>query len=234
MYMAEEAIKLARKKSAIPFSTKISSQTGEVDEWAVKFEKAGTQCLTLSHRISFIDFDIETAKPIPFPCILGFGGPYLVGFSLKYIAKFAPKVSVPIIANLGMLEWTDAIKFVMAGASIIESCSAVMVHGYEVVKFYGGIPAVQHITEIQPDAIVLDIMMPDMSGLEVLRYIKENSVLSDIPVVIVSAKTLLTDINEGLDAGANIYLTKPVSFNDLKNAIDQVMVQSEMGKSYRH
>ena len=50
----EEAIKLARKKSAMPFSTKISSQTGEVDEWAVKFEKAGAPCLTLSHRISFI------------------------------------------------------------------------------------------------------------------------------------------------------------------------------------
>ena len=134
MYMAEDVIKIARKKSAIPFSPKISSQTGEVDEWAAKFEKAGAPCLTLSHRISFIDFDIETAKPIPFPCILAFGGPYLVGFSLKYIAKSAPKVKVPIMACLGMLDWTDAIKFVMAGAHTIQSCSAVMVHGYEIVN----------------------------------------------------------------------------------------------------
>lgn len=97
------------------------------------------------------------------------------------------------------------------------------ISGYEVVKYYGGEPAVKQIAEIQPDAVVLDIMMPDMSGLEVLQYIKENPELSDIPVIIVSAKTLLSDINEGLDAGANVYLTKPVSFKDLKNAIDQVI-----------
>jgi dihydropyrimidine dehydrogenase (NAD+) subunit PreA len=107
MYMAEEVIKLAKKKSAIPFSTKISSQTGEVDKWAVEFEKAGTQCLTLSHRISTIDIDIETSKPIPFGCIIGFGGPYLVGFSLKWIVKSAMETEVPIMANMGMLEWSD-------------------------------------------------------------------------------------------------------------------------------
>ena len=98
------------------------------------------------------------------------------------------------------------------------------ISGYEVVKYYGGIPAVEQITEIQPDAVILDIMMSDMSGLEVLRYMKENPVLSDIPVIIVSAKTLLSDINEGLDAGAIAYLTKPVSFNDLKNAIERVII----------
>jgi DNA-binding response OmpR family regulator len=97
------------------------------------------------------------------------------------------------------------------------------ISGYEVVKYYGGESAVEQIVEIQPDAVVLDIMMPDMSGLEVLRYIKENPVLSDIPVIIVSAKTLLSDINEGLDAGAEVYLTKPVSFKDLKNAIDRAI-----------
>ncbi len=134
MYMGEEIIRLARKESAIPFTPKISSQTGEVDEWAVNFEKAGAPCLTLSHRISSIDIDIETAKPVPFGCIVGFGGPYLIGFSLKWIAKSAPKVSVPIVACMGMLEWKDAIKYIMAGASAVESCSAVFVHGYDIVK----------------------------------------------------------------------------------------------------
>jgi len=136
MYMAEEVIKLAKKKSAIPFSTKISSQTGEVDKWAVEFEKAGTRCLTLSHRISTIDIDIETSKPIPFGCIIGFGGPYLVGFSLKWIVKSAMETKVPIMANMGMLEWSDAIKYIMAGASAIQSCSAVMVRGYEIVNYW--------------------------------------------------------------------------------------------------
>jgi len=134
MYMAEEVIRLAKKKCAIPFSSKISSQTGEVDEWATKFEAAGSPCLTLSHRISTLDIDIDTARPIPFGCIVGFGGPYLVGYSLKWIAKAAPRVNVPIMACMGMLDWSDAIKYIMVGASTIESCSAVMVQGYDVVK----------------------------------------------------------------------------------------------------
>jgi len=134
MYMAEEVIRLAKKRCAIPFSPKISSQTGEVDEWATKFAGAGSPCLTLSHRISSLDIDIETGKTIPFGCIVGFGGPYLVGFSLKWIAKATPKVSVPIMACMGMLDWIDAVKYVMVGASVIQSCSAVMVQGYDVVK----------------------------------------------------------------------------------------------------
>lgn len=99
----------------------------------------------------------------------------------------------------------------------------VRISGYEVIKYYGGIPAVEQITEIRPAAVILDIMMPDMSGLEVLRHIRGNPASSDIPVIIVSAKTLQSDIHEGLDAGANVYLTKPVSFKDLKNAIDRVI-----------
>lgn len=134
MYMAEEVIRLASKKSAIPFSPKISSQTGEVDKWAVEFESAGAPCLTLSHRISSLDIDIETAKPVPFGCIIGFGGPYLIGFSLKWIVKSALETKAPIIACMGMLEWSDAIKYVMAGATVIESCSAVMVRGYDIVE----------------------------------------------------------------------------------------------------
>jgi len=134
MYMAEDVIRLAKKKCASPFSVKVSSQTGEVDEWAARFESAGASCLTLSHRISSLDVDIETGRPVPFGCIVGFGGPYLVGFSLKWIAKAAPKLKVPIIACMGMLDWTDAIKYVMVGASAVQSCSAVMVQGYDVVK----------------------------------------------------------------------------------------------------
>lgn len=136
MYMAEDVLRLAKKTCSIPFTPKISSQTGEVDDWAKRFEAAGSPCLTLSHRISTLDVDIESGKPIPFGCIGGFGGPYLIGFSLKWIAKAAPKVNVPIIACMGMLEWSDTIKYIMVGASAIQSCSAVMVQGYDVVKHW--------------------------------------------------------------------------------------------------
>jgi len=47
--------------------------------------------------------------------------------------------------------------------------------------------------------------------------------LKDIPVIVVSAKSMLTDIQSGLEAGASLYLTKPVGFQDLKNAVEKVL-----------
>lgn len=105
------------------------------------------------------------------------------------------------------------------------------ISGYEVVKFFGGSSAVAQIAEQKPSAVVLDLMMPDVSGLEVLQYMKAEPKLSDIPVIIVSAKTLQKDIDEGLNAGASVYLTKPVSFSDLKKAIDDAVTISGEGKA---
>jgi CheY-like chemotaxis protein len=66
-------------------------------------------------------------------------------------------------------------------------------------------------------------MMPDISGLEVLRYMRREPDLYSIPVIIVSAKSMPGDIKIGLEAGASMYLTKPVGFLDLKQAVEQVL-----------
>ena len=65
--------------------------------------------------------------------------------------------------------------------------------------------------------------MPDISGLEVLRYIHRKPDLACIPVIVVSAKSLPADIKTGLEAGASIYLTKPVDYLDLKQAVEKVL-----------
>ena len=91
--------------------------------------------------------------------------------------------------------------------------------GYHVLKSYGGTPAIALISHEIPDAVVLDVMMPDLSGLEVLRHLRQNPRLEKIPVIAVSAKSLPSDIKNGLDAGANKYLTKPVAFQDLNAAV---------------
>ena len=95
--------------------------------------------------------------------------------------------------------------------------------GHHVLKSYGGTPAIALISHEIPDAVVLDVMMPDLSGLEVLRYIRRDPRLENIPVIVVSAKSLPSDIKNGLDAGANVYLTKPVAFQDLNAAVRDVI-----------
>ena len=96
-------------------------------------------------------------------------------------------------------------------------------NGYRVLKAYASTPALTLIAQEKPDVIILDIMMPHISGLEVLRYMRSEPELASIPVVVVSAKATPEDIRAGLDAGASIYLTKPVGYMDLKNAVDGLM-----------
>jgi two-component system alkaline phosphatase synthesis response regulator PhoP len=99
-------------------------------------------------------------------------------------------------------------------------------NGFIVKKVYGGTPAIALISHEIPDAVVLDVMMPDLSGLEVLRYLRRDPRLENIPVIVVSAKSLPSDIKDGLEAGANKYLTKPVAFQDLNTAVQEVIEDS--------
>lgn len=97
------------------------------------------------------------------------------------------------------------------------------VTGFNVVQLYSSTPAMSTISAEQPDLVILDIMMPDVSGLEVLRYMRREPLLKDIPVVLVSAKSMPADIQEGMDAGASSYLTKPVGFLELKDAVEKLV-----------
>ena len=97
------------------------------------------------------------------------------------------------------------------------------VNGYRVIKMFSSAPAIPMISQEKPDLILLDIMMPDISGLEVLRYMRREPDLASIPVIVVSAKSMPGDIKTGLDAGASMYLTKPVGFLDLKEPAEKVL-----------
>jgi CheY-like chemotaxis protein len=97
------------------------------------------------------------------------------------------------------------------------------VNGFRVLKMFSSAPAIPMITQEKPDIIILDIMMPDISGLEVLRYMRREPDLLSIPVIVVSAKSMPSDIKTGIEAGASMYLTKPVGFLDLKQAVERVL-----------
>jgi len=97
------------------------------------------------------------------------------------------------------------------------------VNGFRVLKMFSSAPPIPIIAQEKPDIIILDIMMSDISGLEVLRYIRREPDLLSIPVIVVSAKGMPGDIKTGIEAGASIYLTKPLGFLDLKQAVEQVL-----------
>ena len=97
------------------------------------------------------------------------------------------------------------------------------VSGFRVLKTSFSTPALSLIAAEKPDLIILDIMMPEVSGLDILRQMRQDAELARIPVVVVSAKSMPADIRNGMEAGASTYLTKPVGFLDLKQAVEQAL-----------
>jgi DNA-binding response OmpR family regulator len=100
-------------------------------------------------------------------------------------------------------------------------------NGYRVIKTYGGITGLKQVQHEKPDLLLLDIMMHDISGLEVLRFLRGEPQYQDLPVIVISAKTTTEDILTGLEAGATIYMTKPVAYLEVKENVEKVIGKSE-------
>jgi diguanylate cyclase (GGDEF)-like protein len=84
--------------------------------------------------------------------------------------------------------------------------------GYKVLTADGGATALRMIREHRIDAVLLDVMMPGLSGIETLRQLRQSRSVADLPVIMCTAKDESDDMVEALDLGANDYVTKPVDF----------------------
>ncbi len=84
--------------------------------------------------------------------------------------------------------------------------------GFEVIKAYRAEDGLRKAYRTQPDLVLLDIMMPDMDGLEVCKRLRE---LSDVPIVFLTARTDTKDIVKGLEIGADDYIVKPYDNDEL-------------------
>jgi CheY-like chemotaxis protein len=97
------------------------------------------------------------------------------------------------------------------------------VSGFHVLKTTNSAPALSMMSAHKPDVVILDIMMPETSGLDILRQMRRDPELAGVPVVVVSAKSMPADIKNGMEAGASTYLSKPVGFLELKEAVEKAM-----------
>ncbi len=88
--------------------------------------------------------------------------------------------------------------------------------GYGTDACYNGTDALAYVEKTPPDLILLDVMMPEISGIEVARRIKGNKSLPFIPIIMQTALDSTEDKVEGLEAGADDYITKPIDFAELK------------------
>jgi two-component system phosphate regulon response regulator PhoB len=99
--------------------------------------------------------------------------------------------------------------------------------GYIVISANDGIEAVSKINKDKPDLVILDIMMPRMSGLDVVQLLRGNEDKKSLPIIIVSAKGTEDDIVEGMDLGSDDYLTKPFSLKVLSSKVKAIFRRKE-------
>lgn len=90
---------------------------------------------------------------------------------------------------------------------------------FSVHKASNGLEALREITLFKPHLILLDIMMPVMDGFEVIRKVRENSVLADIKIVVLSALNSNEDILKAYSLGAQDFITKPIVLDKLTNSV---------------
>ena len=103
--------------------------------------------------------------------------------------------------------------------------------GFQVIEAFNGTQAINKIRASLPDLILLDIMMPDIDGFEVLRTIRE---VSSVPVIMLTAKGEEDDRVRGLELGADDYVTKPFSPRELVSRVRAVLRRTETAAGSTH
>ena len=95
--------------------------------------------------------------------------------------------------------------------------------GYRIVAAKNGTQGIEKAKEEMPDVIVLDVMMPDINGFEVCRLLRTDPKTAAIPVMMLTAKTRVTDKVVGFEAGADEYLTKPILPDQLLERLEALL-----------
>ena len=108
------------------------------------------------------------------------------------------------------------------------------VKGYAVVTAASGREALAQVEAEQPDLVLLDVVMPEMSGYEVCRKIRENPATQILPVVMVTALDPSEERIKGLDAGADDFLTKPINQAELLARVRSLLRIKELHDTVRH
>ncbi|MEX1275083.1 MAG: response regulator [Bacteroidota bacterium] len=101
--------------------------------------------------------------------------------------------------------------------------------GYAVLQADNGIDGLRIAEQEKPDLIVLDLVMPGLLGFEVCKSLRDNSVFSNTPIIVMSAKAYKPDIDKALELGADAYIVKPIELEELMQLVKEQMQKRKVG-----
>ena len=95
--------------------------------------------------------------------------------------------------------------------------------GFEAQIAYSAADAWHSLSEIDPDIMLIDIAMPDVDGLELVRELRSDEKFAKTPIIMITARAIREMLEASEEAGADFFLTKPVSLFELTSTIDKLM-----------
>ena len=101
-------------------------------------------------------------------------------------------------------------------------------HGYETIETKEGLEAITLTRSERPDLILMDIQLPEISGLDVTRRLKSEDIICDIPIIAVTAFAMKDDEEKILSAGCQAYISKPISIVPFLNTVRRFLGEEEL------
>jgi DNA-binding response OmpR family regulator len=105
--------------------------------------------------------------------------------------------------------------------------------GFQVVRAADGAEGLERARELRPDIVVLDVMMPRMTGYEVAKALREDDGTAHIPIIFVTARAQSSDVEKGMELGVEDYVTKPFDPLDLIDRVNALLARSRQDGEVR-
>ncbi|MCJ7507894.1 MAG: dihydroorotate dehydrogenase [candidate division Zixibacteria bacterium] len=136
--LAYDCVKKVKEKSKFPIMVKLSPNVRDITEIASAVQEAGADAISLINTLVGMAIDLEKRKPILSNVTGGLSGPAIKPVALAMVYKVAQKVKIPIIGIGGILDYKDALEFILAGASLIQIGTANFVDPQSSIKIIEG------------------------------------------------------------------------------------------------
>jgi two-component system, sensor histidine kinase ChiS len=154
-----------------------------------------------------------------------------------YVAeKVPPKISHPVITEVPRLSPDCQNPHILIvdddAVNLMVLVNYLKPNDYTITQASSGLQALEIVKKQTPNLILLDVMMPNMSGYEVCEIIRKTNLANELPIIFLTAKNQVSDLVEGFRLGANDYLTKPVSKQELLARIHTQLELASMNIAY--
>jgi len=129
-----ETVQVVRQAVKVPIVAKLSPMLTSPIGVAKRLEEIGVDGVTIFNRMTALEIDIQEERPIMHGGYAGHGGPWAIQYPLRWISAIRPAVKIDIAGSGGVATWEDVVKYLLVGATVVQTCTAVVMEGYEVLR----------------------------------------------------------------------------------------------------